>query len=321
MQNDTKILFRFHLESIDYFWVYGRGDELEILAMIIEGDVRMKVKAYIASAFSKDNAGGNRAGIIFLQKLLSVTQKIAIAKELGFSESAFISNSEQADFKFEYYTPTSEVDLCGHATIASFTLMRELGKVVPNQYTIETKAGIIPIEVQPKRIFMKQQPSEFFEKIEKPELSEAIDISAVNDNFDIQVVSKGGKDILVPVNINDLNALNPNWQAIATLSEQYGVIGMHVFGLSETDIVCRSFAPLYGINEESATSTSSGALACYLFTKKIRCQKEYVFHQGANLGSASEIVVKLPVNQQDEIIGVNVGGAGYVSDVKFLEVV
>lgn len=98
----------------------------------------MKVKAYIASAFSKDNAGGNRAGIIFLQQSLSVTQKIAIAKELGFSESAFISNSEQADFKFEYYTPTSEVDLCGHATIASFTLMRELGKVVPNQYTIET---------------------------------------------------------------------------------------------------------------------------------------------------------------------------------------
>ena len=236
MQNDTKILFRFRLESVDYFGVYERGDTLEILAMIIEGDVRMKVKAYIASAFSKDNAGGNRAGIIFLQQSLSVTQKIAIAKELGFSESAFISGSDQADFKFEYYTPTSEVDLCGHATIASFTLMRELGKVVPNRYTIETKAGIIPIEVQPKRIFMKQQPSEFFEKIEKPELSEAIDISAVNDNFDIQVVSKGGKDILVPVNINDLNAQNPNWQAIATLSEQYGVIGMHVFGLSETDI-------------------------------------------------------------------------------------
>ena len=57
---------------------------------------------------------------------------------------------------------------------------------------------------------MNQQPSEFFEKIEKSELSEAIDISAVNDTFDIQVVSKGGKDILVPVNIKDLNALNPN---------------------------------------------------------------------------------------------------------------
>ncbi|MFL4498951.1 PhzF family phenazine biosynthesis protein [Weissella sp. MSCH1] len=168
---------------------------------------------------------------------------------------------------------------------------------------------------------MNQQPSEFFEKIEKSELSEAIDISAVNDTFDIQVVSKGGKDILVPVNINDLNALNPNWQAIATLSEQYGVIGMHVFGLSETDTVCRNFAPLYGINEESATGTSSGALACYLFTKNIRRQKEYIFQQGANLGSPSEIVVKLSVNQQDEIIGVNVGGAGYVDDVKFLEVI
>ena len=65
LQNDTKILFRFRLESVDYFGVYERGDTLEILAMIIEGDVRMKVKAYIASAFSKDNTGGNQAGIIF----------------------------------------------------------------------------------------------------------------------------------------------------------------------------------------------------------------------------------------------------------------
>ena len=96
---------------------------------------------------------------------------------------------------------------------------------------------------------------------------------------------------------------------------------MHVFGLSETDTVCRNFAPLYGINEESATGTSSGALACYLFTKNIRRQKEYIFQQGANLGSPPEIVLKLSVNQQDEIIGVNVGGAGYVDDVKFLEVI
>lgn len=239
-----------------------------------------------------------------------------------FSESAFISGSDQADFKFEYYTPTSEVDLCAHATIASFTLMRELGKVVPNRYTIETKAGIIPIEVQAKRIFMKQQPSQFFEKIEKSKLSEAVDISAVNDNYGIQVVSKGGKDILVPVNVNDFNdALKPNWQAIAALSEQYGVIGMHVFGLSETDIVCRNFSPLYGINEKSVTGTSNRVLACYLFTKNIRRRKEYIFHQGANLVSHSEIVVKLSVDEQDEIIGVNVGGAGCVDDVTVLEVV
>ena len=290
--------------------------------MIIEGmDVRMKVKAYIASAFSKDNIGGNKAGIIFLRQPLSVTQKIAISKELGFSESAFISNSGKADFKFEYYTPTSEVDLCGHATIAAFTLLRELGKVVPNRYTVETKAGIIPIEVQSRRIFMKQQSAQFYEKIEKTELGEAIDISAVNDNLDIQVVSKGGKDILVPVNASDLNAIKPDLQAIATLSERYGVIGMHVFGLSETDIVCRNFAPLYGINEESATGTSSGALACYLFTKKVRRQKEYIFHQGANLGSPSEIVVKLSVDNQEEITSVSVGGNGYVSDVKFLEII
>ena len=54
---------------------------------------------------------------------------MAIAKELGYAETAFITASEIADYKLEYFTPKEEVDLCGHATIGSFTILMHLNKL------------------------------------------------------------------------------------------------------------------------------------------------------------------------------------------------
>lgn len=86
----------------------------------------MKISVYVASAFSKDHQGGNKAGVVFNENTLTTTQKMAIAKQLGYAETAFISESEIADYKFEYFTPKEEVDLCGHATIGSFTILMHL---------------------------------------------------------------------------------------------------------------------------------------------------------------------------------------------------
>lgn len=86
----------------------------------------MKITAYVASAFSKNHEGGNKAGVVFMTQPLTRTQKMAIAKELGFAETAFISDSKIADFRLEYFTPKEEVDLCGHATIGAFTIMKHL---------------------------------------------------------------------------------------------------------------------------------------------------------------------------------------------------
>ena len=54
---------------------------------------------------------------------------MAIAKQLGYAETAFISESEIADYKIEYFTPKEEVDLCGHATIGSFAILMHLNKL------------------------------------------------------------------------------------------------------------------------------------------------------------------------------------------------
>ncbi|MEM5199561.1 PhzF family phenazine biosynthesis isomerase, partial [Enterococcus faecium] len=95
----------------------------------------MKITAYVASAFSKNHEGGNKAGVVFMTQPLTRTQKMAIAKELGFAETAFISDSKIADFRLEYFTPKEEVDLCGHATIGAFTIMKHLNKLLQTAYT------------------------------------------------------------------------------------------------------------------------------------------------------------------------------------------
>lgn len=82
------------------------------------------VHVYVMSAFSKDNKGGNKAGVVLNREELSVSQKMEIAKELGYSETAFVTDSDVADYKIEYFTPTDEVPLCGHATIATFSAGR-----------------------------------------------------------------------------------------------------------------------------------------------------------------------------------------------------
>ena len=97
----------------------------------------MLIDVCVASAFSKNNMGGNRAGVVLQCPVLSKEEKTKIAYQLGYSETAFLSQSERADYSLEYFTPAGEVPLCGHATIASFVVLKHLNRLKKSGYTIE----------------------------------------------------------------------------------------------------------------------------------------------------------------------------------------
>lgn len=110
-----------------------------------------------------------------------------------------------------------------------------------------------------------------------------------------------------------LERLSPDFEMIANMSKEKEVVGVHAFTMmKESDVtaICRNFAPLYRINEESATGTASCALACYLF-KYYKQQLQYVFEQGHNMGEISRIVVNLSYHEK-VIDSVFVGGYGYL---------
>ena len=139
----------------------------------------------------------------FYDTALNENPKMAIAKELGFAETAFISDSKIADFRLEYFTPKEEVDLCGHATIGAFTIMKHLNKLLQTAYTIETNSGLLAITANGEQLFMEQTVPTFYDTLTLEELSGCFDLNAVATAFPIQIVSTGLKDILVPIKMRN----------------------------------------------------------------------------------------------------------------------
>ena len=284
----------------------------------------MKVKVYVASAFSKNGKGGNKAGVVILDKFkLSVEDKMKISLMVGFAETAFVSKTDKADYKLEYFTPKEEVDLCGHATIATFTILKHLGYVTNKEYKIETKRGILSVELIDDLIMMEQNKPELYEMLSSDEIRACFDLDVLN-NMPIQIVSTGLKDIIVPIQNKELLlSMKPNLQTIKNISRKYNTIGIHAFTFDtfnkESSALCRNFAPLYDVDEESATGTSNCALACYLNTYKYIEKENYIFEQGYNYENPSEIDVRI-IKDKSIINKVLVGGQGYFDSINEIEI-
>lgn len=278
----------------------------------------MKIKAYTLNSFAKSLNGGNPAAVVLDADNLLEEQMKKIASIIGFSETAFVMNSKSADFKVRFFTPNEEVNLCGHATIATFSLLAMKKIIGVGKYTQETKAGILKVEVREDlSIMMDQNLPTYFEIVDKEKIAKTLNINADSfvENLPIQIVSTGLRDIIIPLkNKEMLESIKPNFNSIAKLSKEYSVIGYHIFTLESLDdeiIHCRNLAPLYGIDEESATGTSNGALSCYLFKyKRLNSNQlsNIVIKQGYLMGKPSEIIVNLEV-KNNKIIGVKVGGS------------
>ena len=260
------------------------------------------------SAFTKDNHGGNKAGVYLFADDLNEEQMQAIAKDLGYSETAFVMKSKVADYKVKFFTPMKEVDLCGHATISAFHVLRTLDIIGDSIYTQETKAGILKINVILGQVYMQQLTPHYIQKVDKKMIAKSFDHIEFHDTLNPYVVSTGLKEIFIPVKDKKvLNQLVPNIKQMLKTSIEYDAIGMHVFALDdEVDAYGRNFAPVVGIDEESATGTSNGALACYLhkFYKK---KHFYTLRQGYTMNEPSELKIYLDY-KKSTINDVWVGG-------------
>lgn len=282
------------------------------------------VLVYTLQAFTNHPQWGNSAWVVLEADNLSERDMQSIAKKIWLSETAFVLKSDKADFKVRFFTPNSEVNLCWHATIATFFLMKRLNVIASGSYTEETKSGIMNINVwETDTVWMTQNLPEFFDKIDKEEIAESLGIHAedVADDLPIQIVSTWLKDILVPVKNMEVldNFLKPNFTMIAEISKKYNVTWYHVFALTDkkNEIACRNFAPLYDIPEESATGTSSAALACYLHHYR-SISGTIVFKQWYAMQKPSTIIAEISVGN-NAITKVQIGGV--CADIQSQEIV
>jgi len=276
------------------------------------------MKIYRVNAFTEVPHGGNPAGVVLKADLLNVNKMLDIAKDVGYSETAFVSDSNLADFKIRYFTPSDEVDLCGHATIATFTVLFNEDIVGKGIYTIETKAGVLPVQVKEDgTILMTQLTPTYYETVDIESIASSLGLKANELVEPAQVFSTGLKDIMVHVKTKEsLQAIQPDFEMITQISKSYKSTGYHVFTLdSKYTARCRNFAPLYAIDEESATGTASGAVSGYILHHKLIDIEEGINHliyeQGLEMQKPSMIHGFITIKDQ-LVTEVVIGGKGKI---------
>jgi PhzF family phenazine biosynthesis protein len=235
----------------------------------------MHVQVHIVNAFIDGDSGGNPAGVVVDANGLSVAQKLAIAQHVGLSETAFISASQTATYKLEFFTPSRQIAHCGHATVAAFSLLRQLGLLGEGLHTKETIDGLREIIIKSDMAFMEQRPPTYQHVKQGSQTAmrvlAALGLTAEQLIAPLQpcIVNTGNAFMLVPLQKeSDLKNLQPRQAEVQALSDELDLIGFYPFTMATQragrTAATRMFAPRFGISEEAGTGMAAGPLACYL---------------------------------------------------------
>lgn len=295
------------------------------------------MKFYIVDAFTQTLFGGNPAGVVILpegEDFPADAVMVKTAAELRYSETAFIKRNNKKEFNIRYFTPAAEVELCGHATIGAFKALLYGGYIEDNcRYMNHTLSGDLQIDIRDGFVMMDMAaPVKINEITDEAGLNELYTIMGLDYQAQKkkgltllpQMISTGLPDIMMPVASRaDLNAIKPDFPTLAALSSRYEVVGVHAFTLdAEAGATChtRNFAPLYEIDEEAATGTSSGALTYYGYLHGfIKAGDRCKYIQGEAMDRPSAILATLNVDCDAEgceetggKLAIQVGGSAVI---------
>jgi len=271
---------------------------------------------YQIDAFTNQPFNGNSAVVIFADDLTDEEMQ-AIAKEMNLSETAFISSSDKADLKLRWFTPAIEVELCGHATIASLHYLAERKIIQRNSsITFETLSGIIECLVDDDTYYMKL-PVPIFEEFES-RYDDIINILGIEQNdLDDQypfILQNNGNLFIYVRSLDAVKNLKPNFKELVKLSKEEGEFTeVTVFSIetveAENDAHLRFFAPYYGIDEDPVTGSANGPLLlvmCKLgLIDKDTEGKTFTFEQGDFLGRIGRVNVSFSPGKNELMIAGN----------------
>jgi len=261
------------------------------------------MKYYIVDAFTDKPFGGNPAGVVLLGNGTAFPSEEfmqRVAAELRYSGTAFVQQNSDSEFTTKYFSPRGEMDLFGDATIAAFGLMRELGIVADGTVCRNhTPAGELEVVAGEQVLMQMAEPKVIVPLLDVEYLHDVMAGSQpiVWPDMPIEVISTGLPVIIMPVgDVESLNAMKTDMDALTELSRELNVLGVHAFAIGNDDYTAhvRNFSPLYGVPEESATGTANAALNCYLHRRNlVKYDEECCFIQGETMRRPSEVVTIL----------------------------
>jgi PhzF family phenazine biosynthesis protein len=212
-------------------------------------------------AFTERPFTGNPAAVLVLDETPSDEWMAAVARETNLSDTGFVirDNLADADYRLRWFTPTVEVDLCGHATLASAHCLFEDGALGPIRFA--TRSGVLTVDRRPDGSLAMDFPVWVSHEVEARDpvgdaLGAAVEWTGLTENGAFLLALMADEDVV--------RDLRPDLQAVSGLGSTVGLIPTALAKPGrEYDFVSRVFAPQAGLPEDPVTGSAHTVLAPY----------------------------------------------------------
>ena len=264
------------------------------------------------AAFTADPAGGNPAGVVLSAEALSDAEMLAIAADVGYSETAFFSRRGQREFDVRYFSPLIEVPFCGHATIAAAIAFAE--RHGTGALVLHTRAGTVEVLTTERDTTLEATLTTV----------EPQTVALSDPDLDLLLQTLGwardGLDVDLPVRVAYAGAWHPiiavrSRAQLVSLSYDFDALGalMADRGWMTIDLVWRESTTVFharnpfppgGVVEDPATGAAAGAFGGYLRELKlVSTPSTITIHQGDDLGRPSVLTVHIPTSGGIRVAG------------------
>ncbi|NHK31655.1 MAG: PhzF family phenazine biosynthesis protein [Asgard group archaeon] len=294
--------------------------------------MEIRLLFYQVDAFTDTPFFGNPTAIIIEDSLnpFSTELKKFIAREMNLPISVYVSESETANFKFEFFTPKKQVPISGHGTIAAVWLLAELGKISTKEsiskVKIDTNIGKFPCELhwngkKIEKVYMTQKKPKFREiDLTINKLADILGIREdkieSNEKLPFIVADTGSPKILALLSSKEMtDALVPKFDDIERLCLKYKSTGIHLYTFDTyfegSKCYTRHFEPIRGAPETVISGMANGALGAFLVSKGFAQPGTIIFEQGESLDRISKLEVIVD-GDETEVKSVKIGGKAHV---------
>ncbi len=291
------------------------------------------INVFHYDAFTNKPNMGNPAGIVLEADGLTEEEMQRIAEKVGYNETTFVLSSEVADIRMRYFTPGYEMDLCGHGTVGTIYALRERGLLEEKtNITIETKAGILPIQIdvnEKEGTFIKMRQAtpqfkDFTGSTEELAHSIGLEVNDLDVSLPIVYGSTGNWTVIVPVkNLDACERMKPNNEMFPSVLKEIPNSSIHPICLETCDELAqmhgRHFSSAYaGTIEDPVTGTASGVMGAYYamyLEKDFDHEMELIVEQGQEIRKDGRVTVYVTKVEGNANLQIDIAGtAVYVKE-------
>ena len=278
---------------------------------------------HIVDVFAETKYSGNQLAVVKDAGGISSLEMQRIAKEMNYSETAFVLSDQQRDggYDVRIFTPEEELPFAGHPTLGTaYVIQQAIVRELVDKIILNLKVGQIPVTVhycdgEVDVLWMQQKAPTFGAEVDVGTIARVVhlDRSDIDDRYPVEEVSTGVPFIIVPLwKLDALKkahvAREEYFELIKDMNAKMVLMFCPHTRQTENDLSVRVFADYYGVVEDPATGSANGCLAGYLVKRRYFGEQriDIRVEQGHEIGRPSLLLLR--AEQQDGGIDVFVGG-------------